>query len=242
MMRERVFAALRAIGRALLELLYPSGVSCLCCGEALGEEAQDDVCPDCSRALAQLEAGQAHTAEEPLLPGIAYVACAYPYTAQARRLIIRLKYERVREAAAPLARAMAMLMSGEEEVLVPVPTTKRRERQRGFNQAAVLCEQIADILGMPMDNALSRTDDRMSQVLLSGVMRRRNVEGTMRARDSVCGKRVLLIDDVYTTGATAAEAARALREAGALSVGVFAAARSVHAAEGKRRPLAWSDE
>lgn len=218
---------IKALINALLDLLYPRGVLCLCCDRAIAPDAQDGLCPACIEALEELEAQQQAQEIMPA-PGIARVHAAYPYTAQARRLVIRLKYEHVRDAAVPLARAMAMLPGGETDVLVPVPTTKRRLRERGYNQAQVLAEGIARQTGMPLLCALTRTDERMAQVKLGGQSRRQNLRGVMRADDRVYGKRILLIDDVYTTGSTAEEAARALLCAGAQSVEVFAAAKSVY--------------
>lgn len=229
-MRARLLALLRRGWAALLALVYPDRVLCLCCGRAIGEDDEDGVCPDCVRALERLEACQRLREEkgepEALPEGVAYVHSVYLYTGPARALILRLKFERVREAAVPLAHAMAMLPGGEEELLVPVPTTKRRLRERGFNQARLLCDLMARELGMPMADALIREDDRAAQSSLSGEQRLNNLTGCMRALPAVRGKRVLLVDDVYTTGATAGEAARALIEAGAVSVGVFTAART----------------
>ena len=218
----------KRLGNWLLDLLYPPDAACLCCGRALGEEETDGMCGDCALALEALEMQEAASIHrDPLPEGITAVACAYPYTAQARQLIIRLKFHCVRAAAVPLGRAMAMLPGGEADLLVPVPTTKRRLRERGFNQAALLCRVIAQETGMPMAEALTRRDDHIAQSRLGGQSRRDNLAGVMRAeRSVVAGKKILLVDDVYTTGATACEASRALREAGAVSVSVFAAARS----------------
>ena len=221
---------LRQLWNALLDLLYPRDILCLCCDRAIAPDAQDGLCPACLGALEELEAQQAQEEIAPA-PGIVRVRAAYPYTAQARRLIICLKYEHVRDAAVPLARAMAMLPGGEADVLVPVPTTRRRLRERGYNQAQVLAELIGGETGMPVMDALERTDEHTEQVRLSGQSRRQNLKGVMRADDSVRNLRVLLIDDVYTTGSTAEEAARALLDAGAVSVEVFTAAKSMYDGE-----------
>ena len=229
-MKQALQSLLRRVADALLNLLYPDRVRCLCCDRALGEDEQDGLCPDCVRTLERLELRQ-HQREqqgerEPLPPGVSYVHAAYPYTGQARSLILKLKFERQRDAAVPLACAMTTLPAGDEELLVPVPTTKRRLRERGFNQAQVLCSLLAAAWGMPMEEALTREDDRTAQSRLGGQSRRANLTGCMRALPVVAGHRVLLVDDVYTTGSTAAEAARALMEAGAAGVGVITAART----------------
>ena len=224
--------ALRGMARMLLDLLCPQDVRCLCCSGAPDEEEEDGLCADCRAALDELEARQPAQAISPV-PGIVRAAAAYPYTAQARRLVISLKYHRMRRAAVPLARAMAMLPCGEAELLVPVPTTRKRRHARGYNQAQVLCELFARETGMPMADALRRTDERAAQTKLSGWLRRRNLTGVMTADERVRGRHILLIDDVYTTGSTAAEAARALGEAGALSVSVLTAAKSIYKEESK---------
>ena len=227
---ERIRKTARRVLAFFDDLLFPDHVRCLCCTRALDEREQDGLCPDCVMALERLAARreeQSREAGEPLPPGIDYVSAAFPYEDQAKTLIRRLKFSRIRRAATPLARAMAMLPGGDEEILVPVPTTKKRLKNRGFNQAQVLAEAIAGELGMGVSCALSREDERAAQATLPERKRRLNVANCMRADTSVKGRRVLLVDDVYTTGATAAEAARALREAGARGVGVFVAAKTV---------------
>lgn len=222
----------RMIGRllaALDDLLFPEDVLCLCCDHALGEDARDGICPSCMRALAQLaQAQEAREAEEgEVLPeGLDYVHAAFPYEGQARTLIHRLKYESVREASVSLARQMVFLPSGEEEIIVPVPTDGKRQRKRGFNQATLLAQYVGRELGMEVCTALERVDSRRPQTGLSAAQRRTNLAGCMVSSGAVNGRRVLLVDDVYTTGATAQEAVRALRAAGAVSVGMFAAARA----------------
>ena len=229
-MMQKLRTLIKALKEALLDLLYPRDVCCLCCDRAIAPDAEDGLCPACMEALSELEAQQ--QAQETLpASGIERVSAAYPYTAQARRLIIRLKYEHVRDAAVPLARAMAMLPGGEADLIVPVPTTRRRLRERGYNQAQVLAELIGRETGMPVADALRRNDERTEQVRLSGQSRRQNLKGVMTADLRVRGRRILLVDDVYTTGSTAQEAARALLEAGALSVEVFTAAKSMYDGE-----------
>lgn len=232
-MMKRVTAALARAGRWIDDLLFPDEVLCLCCESALGEDAQDGVCPACAQALDRLAAEQeAREREErgAWPDGIAYVHAAYVYDAQARTLVHQLKYRSVRAAALPLAGQMALLPAGEEEMIVPLPTDRRRRRKRGFNQATLLAQALCEEWGMPMCEALERTRHCAPQTGLSEAQRRENLSGCMAVRarsvDAIRGRRVLLIDDVYTTGATAAEAARALLDAGAKSVGVLTAARA----------------
>lgn len=240
----RMQRMLARVGAWIDDLLFPEDVLCLCCDHALGEDAQEGICAGCRRALGQIARRQeALEAQEsrPLPEGIDYIHAAFVYEGPARRLIHRLKYESVRAAAVPLAARMAYLPSGEEEIIVPVPTDRRRLSRRGYNQATVLAQQIADTLGMQMQEALVRVDARRPQTGLSAKERQQNVAGCMAASHAVNGKRVLLIDDVYTTGATLREAARALRKSGAKSVGAFAAAGAQGAWDEPEDPFALPD-
>lgn len=228
-MMEKLRRVLARLGGWMDDLLFPENVTCLCCDHALGEDDADGVCCGCRKALEKLSQKQesreaAHS--DPLPAGIDYIHAAFAYEGPARKLIHRLKYESVRQAAIPLAGHMLFLPSGEEEIIVPVPTDPKRERKRGFNQSVLLAQHIAGELGMPMELALERVDARRPQTGLSMKERRENLKGCMKAGQSVSGKRVLLVDDVCTTGATLEEAAQALRNAGAIGVGVFAAART----------------
>lgn len=239
-MMERIRRALTRIVAWTDDLLFPENVACLCCDCALSERDTDGLCPGCRKALEQLarrqEQREAQDTEKPP-EGIDALHAAFVYEGQARKLIHRLKYESVRAAAAALAQQMVFLPSGEEEIIVPVPADPRRERRRGFNQSALLAAHIAGELGMPMEKALVRVERRRAQTGLSAQERRENLVGCMAASEAVNGKRVLLVDDVVTTGATICEAARALRKAGARSICVFAAARAVGDPDGGKDPF-----
>ena len=122
------------------------------------------------------------------------------------------------------------LLSG-RYLIAPIPTTRRRARTRGYNQAALLAEAIADRVGMPLVEALERRQGGSTQVGLHPAERRANVRRafTVRAeaRATLKGARVLLVDDVLTTGSTAMEAARPLVQAGATKVFLSAFARAL---------------
>lgn len=240
-MMERIRKLTGAIWRWLDDLLFPENVLCLCCDRALGEDAQDGICPACSETLQRLNREQEkknHTAPCRVFEGIDYVYAAYPYEGPVRQLVHRLKYDCIRAAHVPLARPMAFLPSGEEEIIVPVPTDPARLRRRGYNQAELLARYVGRELGMEVVPALYRKEKRRPQTGLTARQRRENLLGCMAAKSAVSGKRVLLIDDVCTTGATAQEAARALLEAGATGVGMFAASMAADVLIGEKDPFA----
>jgi ComF family protein len=153
----------------------------------------------------------------------------------ARALVHGLKYRDRPE----LARAMGawMARAGTEvianaDVIVPVPLHRRRLWLRRFNQSAMLAQAIARLTGKPFaPAALTRIRATAQQVGLSQAARDDNVRGAFRVlppeKPSVAGRRVLLVDDVYTTGATVKAATRALLRGGAIAVDVLVFARVV---------------
>lgn len=114
------------------------------------------------------------------------------------------------------------------DVIIPVPLHRDRHRKRGFNQAALLAKELSRQVNIPMDEAmLTRHRPTASQIGLDFDERRRNVRHAFRsAADGLAGRRVLLVDDVYTSGSTLGACAVALREGGASSVQALTLARA----------------
>jgi ComF family protein len=114
------------------------------------------------------------------------------------------------------------------DVVVPVPLHRSRQRERGFNQSALLAARIARGLAVPCSpRLLRRRRPTRAQSDLSASERRANVRGAFVASGGVAGRHVLVVDDVLTTGATVSECAHALLGAGAVTVGVLTVARVV---------------
>ena len=136
--------------------------------------------------------------------------------------IQRFKYDRRSDLGVRLGRLMvdkALGNRGCVDAVVPVPLHWRRRRSRGFDQAALLAVPIAKALGVPVRvRGLRRVRHTPSQVRLPHAARQRNVAGAFAPRRLCGAKRVLLVDDVRTTGATLASAASALRSAGVSDV------------------------
>jgi ComF family protein len=153
--------------------------------------------------------------------------CYGAYEGTLRKLIHLFKYSGMRALDKPLGKLLAAALPQDRQfdAVIPVPLHWRRRWQRGFNQSELLGKWIARRRGIPLIKALRRNSATRSQAGLSNSQRRENVAGAFRGRRRVAGLRILLVDDVMTTGATAGACARALKKAGAKSVSVLSLAR-----------------
>ena len=227
------------IGQGLIDLVYPP--SCLMCSAALGEEG--GLCPRCWRAAPFIERPYCQRLGTPfpfdhggdLLspqaiahpPVFAKARAVARYDGPARALVHGLKYsdrhDLVRPMAAWMARAGAELLA-EADLLVPVPLHWTRLWRRRFNQAVLLADAIAAKSGHEVaPRALRRVKRTRPQFGLSRNERADNLQGAFRVDPGagLAGRHILLIDDVFTTGATANAAARRLLKAGAQSVSLL---------------------
>jgi ComF family protein len=148
------------------------------------------------------------------------------YAGVGKEIVHTLKYRGYRKVVARLATPLMLqaLGDGRFDAVVPVPLHRSRLRKRGFNQAGLLARGVAAEINAPVSDTLKVVRSTRDQVELSAAQRRANVAGAYRASGPILGK-VLLIDDVFTTGATASECARVLRAAGARQIGVLTVAR-----------------
>jgi ComF family protein len=149
----------------------------------------------------------------------------------AEALVHALKYGGWRGLAEPMGRRMARVCPLPEHVIVAVPTSAARVRRRGYNQAALLADAYARALGASRVDGLVRLREGPSQVSLPPDQRKSNVDGAFQAAPEAIpalrGRSVALVDDVLTTGSTAAAAACALERAGARGVIVVSFARAL---------------
>jgi ComF family protein len=235
-------SALRAIAlgaRSLVAAALP--VRCLLCNDAGDAKL---LCAPCMNALpalppacpvCALPSPGAHACGRCLTHPPRFAATLAPlvYAFPLDRLVQSLKYGHALAVAVPLGDALAAaalrLPAGvpRPEALVPLPLSRTRQRERGFNQAAEIARVVARRTGMSLCHALARPHDRPAQAGLQWRERRRNVRGAFAACAPVQGRHLAIVDDVMTTGATMEAAATALLAAGAARVDAWVVARAL---------------
>jgi ComF family protein len=176
------------------------------------------------------------------LRGFDAAYCYGAYEGALRELIHQFKYGKVRTLAEPLGDLLAAALPRDQEyhLVTAVPLHWRRRWQRGFNQSELLARSIARRCGIPAGRTLRRVRWTASQAGLSNTGRRKNVTAAFECRGDLQGKRVLLIDDVMTTGSTAAACAVALKRSGAGRVTLLTVARVDRRFDGARTMAAHS--
>jgi ComF family protein len=228
-----VLSAVYSLSRILVDVLFPR-ICCGCNERILAE--QRIVCESCERKLRPLR--------EPLCPRCGLenspaaaggkcpscprgeiffvsVRAVTPYTGVACHILEKFKYRARAEYADFIAPHMARVCKKQFigiafDCIIPVPLHHTRRRERGYNQSALLARHLGRDLSIPVhEHSLRRVRPTPSQTRLSRQERRENVEGAFATRGDVGGKTILLVDDVYTTGATLNECARVLRNSGA---------------------------
>jgi ComF family protein len=237
-------AAARAVVDPLLTVVFPS--FCVVCKTALARPTGGPLCGPCWTRLPR-HRDAACRCGVPLGPDVAGPcgrcrrrlavfergASLGPYEGALRTAIHELKYRGRRRLAASLAAALVAedgprAVLADAVVLVPVPLHPRRQRERGFNQSELLALALGRLTGRPVARGvLVRRQDTPSQSGLSAADRRRNVASAfvVRRRGPITDHVVVVVDDVFTTGATARACAAALRAAGARAVRLLTIAR-----------------
>jgi ComF family protein len=198
---------------------------CAACRAPLDHPTQGAVCAECWSAVVPTSP----LGCDAIPPSISLATAIGPYDGRLRDIIQALKYDPRPTIAKPLAARMratgAEILAG-ASLVVPVPLHRSRERTRGFNQARAL----ASHLGLPVSNALIRIRRTESQAELPAERRHTNVRGAFAVMNPKAAafrdQCVVLVDDVWTTGATLSACASVLRDEGAADVRVLTAARA----------------
>ncbi len=211
---------IRAALKKAADTLFPCIPACVACGVEKG--VTNYLCPDCRKEMDALRAGQS-------VIGRFHAFSACEYRGLAARLVQRYKYSDDKWLCAFMASAMAQAcdMAG-ADVICHVPLHDKRRKSRGFDQAEELAKWLSELTGKPFVRALKRVRHTPTQTKLSAAQRKKNVAGAFESLCPISG-RAVLVDDVLTTGATAAECAGVLLESGAQSVVILTFARALYA-------------
>jgi len=234
---------------ALIDFFFPP--KCLLCGESLGELPDDHPCPLCSSRIKSFShprcpccglgfgdtPGEDHLCSRCLTEERHFTTARAigPYEGLMAEAIHRFKYQGASRLAKPLGTFLAEYEDPEFpfadfELILSVPLHPRRLRQRGFNQSLLLARRVSRAHSIPLDfTALRRTRHTEPQTQLSGSERQKNIRGAFEVRrpEGIAEKHILLIDDVFTTGATVQECAKVLLKAEAKRVDVLTLARAL---------------
>lgn len=192
----------------LAELFFPDADRCPFCGREGG------FCEECRAALQEQR--------------IADDIAAFHYDGIVRDLIHRLKFSGQAYLASPMADLMeeALILRG--DIITFVPLHPRRKRERGYNQSGLIAKRLSELTGIPYAPLLVKVRNTPPQsTMKSRAERLSNISGAFRLKHTpdLQGKNILLVDDVFTTGATAAECIALLKEAGAASVRIITFSR-----------------
>ncbi len=217
------------------------GVCRHCWENALRMQVLPPLCPSCGIPFqsAAVESGQLCGGCSLRTPPYSGARSFGYYRSELSRLVRGFKFEGRKNLSALLspllARTFVSAWNPEDvDLVVPVPLHPRRRRERGFNQAALLTRDLSRLIAVPwLESILVRTRNTAPQVGLSDSERLQNVRQAFHCTRpvAVAHKRILLVDDVMTTGATVCSASDALLDAGALRVSVLTLARAVPGVE-----------
>ncbi len=215
-------------------ILYPR--RCPLCLDILEDERRQ-ACPACERAARPIQGPRCFMCSAPVVDGEEYCgACrkhphvfdaqvsVFAYSDMWKASLERYKFHGAREFAPFYARCMARnawpyIRRWQPDLMLPIPLHKKKERERGFNQSALLCREMSGLLEIPFkEGCLVKTRATRAQKKLDARERRENLKGAFSVTERLDGGRILLIDDVFTTGSTLDAAAACLKENGASAV------------------------
>lgn len=234
-----VLTTMKQAGQALYRMFVP--ITCPVCGKRMGT-AEQACCTECLLTLpyTHLKGAKGNAVERlfwgqfPIERASAWLY--YHRGSASRQLIFDLKYHNRPNLGRQLGRLVGTDLAGTDffrtiDLLVPVPLSKRRQRQRGYNVCDGLVQGVADLCNLPVcKEAVRRVVDNPTQTKLLPYLRKENVKGifTVPQPERIKGRHILLIDDIITTGATVTSCAQALSDAGAERISILALAVSAH--------------
>ncbi|HPH60866.1 MAG: ComF family protein [Candidatus Cloacimonetes bacterium] len=224
------------------KLLFPP--VCLACNSPV-DTAADVLCAECRERLLPIRENYCDKCGAPLenyrceacshlAYEFDYARSAFVFKAPVQELVHHLKYDALRSPAVFFSQALLSMPAskrfrGNFDLVTAVPLHRVRERERGYNQSELLGRALAFELGIPFAQPVLRHQNTRSQTNLSRQARLDNLSGAfaLRRNADVAGKRIIVVDDVFTTGTTVNEVSHVLKAGGASRVAVLTATRAV---------------
>ncbi len=221
---------------SIIESIFSYGTSiCMCCGNKFLLKNMPILCSEvgiCNRCFKSLK----FTKGEGAFEGseyVSYVISPLYYSYKARKLIKNLKFDRTFRAVDVLSEILKYLLEDmphllDFDIVTSVPLSFQRENERGYNQASLVGECVAKILDLPIyEDILKKIKNTDRQSRMSALERLTNVKDAFRADEDIKEKKIILVDDVYTTGNTMNSCAKELIKNGAAEVIGITAAISI---------------
>ncbi len=242
--KEKMLNFAKRVLKAFDGALYPMDCTCDVCGEELVADTRYRLCSHCIETLPFVKGHKCLCCGMPLKDEAGYCnRCQYErgvfdknrsplaYDGDTKRMIYALKFGKKKYMAQTLGALMAdtyLNENMEADIIVFVPMTSAEEKKRGFNQSELLAHEVGQRLDIPVLPALVKIKETKAQKELLGKERARNLEGAFACVfEQVKNRKILLIDDIFTTGATANECSKVLLKAGARRVSVLTSAVAV---------------
>lgn len=235
----------------VLDAIFPQDITCDICGEELVAQTRYRICAQCMEGLTFIEGKRCAVCGVPMKDEAEYcLRCQHApdsflknrsplvYEGKAKQLIYQMKFANK----SYIAKTLGALMADEYlnadmgcEIITFVPMSESEKKKRGFNQSELIAYEVGRRLNMPVLPALEKIKDTPSQKEITGAQRAQNLKGAfVCVYDVVKDRQMLLIDDVFTTGATANECSNVLLKAKARSVCVLTAAITPRKIDGER--------
>lgn len=224
-MGKRFIEILKFLIHCVMEVIYPNKDECLICKKLLHGEMM--LCAGCEAKIIRCKESYTISRDE---EDIVFYSAAY-YTDIITELIIRLKYKSDFSCGEVIAGLMNRVINQESlnfDLITFVPMKRKEIRRRGYNQSEYLARLIGKSVKMPVIKALIKIDNSKDQIGLDGLLRWENLNGCFKAANAnkINNKKILLVDDVITTGATGFYCAKELLQNGAKEVTILTGAKS----------------
>lgn len=231
---NKFFSKLKALGNRVWDFLYPDFYECIFCGEEINENKEFACCNKCldeyfkGRKIC-LKCGDVITSKsnyclackKEICEHYEFARAPFVYENKATTIVHNLKYNNGKWLAKYMAEFMKLEfeeMAVKVDCIIPIPLHKKRFKERGYNQSELLAKALSKKINLPLVlNNLIKVKETTTQTKLTKLERKENLNGCfeIKNRDEIVGKNILLLDDVFTTGATTEEASRVLKSAGA---------------------------